>query len=77
MIDTKRLACLLWSYESDEPHTEGWESYFYPIVMKSDIDKCLNEEHDGDCIGKSSPCNRCYAEQVMHKAAWIVDHIND
>lgn len=77
MINAKRLACLLWSYEADEPHEGEWESYFYPKVTESDLDKHLAEDHEGDCIGEPSPCNRCYAEQVMHKASWLAERLNE
>lgn len=76
MIDVKRLACLLWSYEADEPHAGEWESHFYPQVSETDLDMKLAEDHEGDCNGNPSPCDRCYAEQIIHKATWIAERLN-
>lgn len=73
----KRLACLLMSYEMDEPHADlpdlKDENPHYPEIDWDKIEKdFLNLEHDCLIPGNHG-CPRCFAEMIMHKAQWIVE----
>lgn len=67
-----RLAELLASYEMDEPHVEDPPGKgHYPPWTWAEIEGHLQAEHQGDCTGLPSPCLRCFAEAIVHKARWI------
>jgi hypothetical protein len=66
---TLELACLLASYEMDEPHTDASE--YYPLFTQKRFLEWLNSDHAGDCTKMPHPCNRCYADQIAYKANWI------
>lgn len=75
-----KLACWLASYEMDEPHVNlpdlvvGEENkQYYPEISPEKFQEWLVTEHHGDCIKLPSPCIRCYAEMVAHKAKWIYE----
>ena len=77
-----KLACLLASYEMDEPHVNlpdlvvGTEDkQHYPIISPDEFQKWLVTEHCGDCIKLPASCIRCYAEMVAHKAKWIASKL--
>lgn len=70
-----RLACLLLAYEVDEPHVnfpDGVQGeQYYPEITPESFITWLLSEHHGDCTKVPSPCIRCLAETVAHKAKWI------
>lgn len=72
-MDILKLACLLASYEMDEPHTgpHAKGEQHYPEFTEEQFRQWLSEPHQGDCTGLPAPCNRCYAEEAWHKAKWI------
>jgi hypothetical protein len=77
----KQLCCLLASYEMDEPHIPipGLfdEENLYPEFDWEKFEKnFLKTEHCGDCMGLPAPCNRCFGENILHKAKWIVERMN-
>lgn len=77
--DVKLLACLLASYEMDEPHVDlpdlKDEDSHYPEVDWEEFEGWMKEEHCGDCINLPAPCIRCYAEMILHKAKWIDERL--
>jgi hypothetical protein len=73
----QRLAELLASYEMDEAYTR---EFFEPNqahfnVAWADVERWLAGEHSGDCVDMPSPCPRCYAEDIVHKAKWITERL--
>lgn len=78
MIEWMELCCLLASYEMDEPHTGVYasEAVYYPEITPEEFQNWLDSEHHGDCVKISSPCIKCFAEQIAHKAHFIVDRIH-
>lgn len=69
------LACLLWTYEADEPHTGKWESGHYPEITWGRLSGYLTQEHCGDCTNQPAACVRCEAEDVVHKAKWLLERM--
>jgi hypothetical protein len=49
------------------------QTYFN--IAWADVEEWLAEEHCGDCTGLPSPCPRCYAEDIVHKAKWITERL--
>lgn len=77
------LACLLAAYEMDSPHVSSpdldvgeEDKQHYPDVSKEDFKKWLESDHCGDCIKLPAPCIRCFANDIYHKAKWILDRFN-
>ena len=73
-----RLAALLASYEMDEPHAQlpdlnqnGEAGQRYPDITEDKFVEWMRTPHGGDCTGLPSPCIRCFAEMVWHKANWL------
>lgn len=73
----RRLACLLASYEMDEPHAGKWadQPQHYPDFDWPTLEKWLGEEHGGDCINMPAPCHVCFAVDAWHKAQWIAERL--
>ncbi len=83
-ITAMSLAVLLASYEMDEPHAklpdlnqEGESGQQYPEISERQLFEWLQSPHSGDCTGKPSPCIRCFAEMVWHKANWLCERLED
>ena len=81
-----KLACLLASYEMDEPHIKSKNitqaakhkdenDQYYPNITPDEFLKWLATDHLGDCTGLPSPCIRCLAECLAHKTKWIAARI--
>lgn len=68
----RRLAELLGSYESDEPHESDEINGHYPDVPVGDW---LLLAHEGDCTGLPATCLRCFAENVTRKARWLAERL--
>ena len=77
----ERLAELLWAYEMDEPHHGDWDEGLrpiYPQITWAQIQKHLEEPHQGDCINRwetTATCVRCVAEAIVHKSEWIMGQL--
>lgn len=72
-MKVEQLAEALWRYEADAPYLEGEvvpDTGDYPF---SQLEQWSREPHDGDCTGVEKPCCRCFAEQLLHKARWLVE----
>ena len=65
------LACLLLSYEADEPHGQPDDSEEYPERSQALLTEWLSSDHFGDCTNQPNTCMRCVAEQALHKAKWL------
>lgn len=79
-----KLACLLASYEMDDPHVSlpgldvGDESkQKYPEITPEKFKRWMESEHNGDCVNLPAPCIRCYADMIAHKAKWIAGKLKN
>lgn len=78
----QKLACLLASYEMDEPHVNSpgldvgpEQKQHYPEFTPDQVREWLSVPHEGDCIRQCQPCRRCYMEAVAHKARWLAGRL--
>lgn len=78
--EVKKLACLLYTYEADEPHAPppgffSHASVIYPKVTWEQLNTWLGSPHDGDCTKQAHTCMRCVADQIWHKAKWLAKNL--
>lgn len=66
----RRLAILLWQYESDEPYAADEPPREFSTTWE-EIETALADEHCGDCTKQPAPCITCYAEMIWRKAQWL------
>jgi hypothetical protein len=68
-----QLASILLSYEIDEPHFgEKWN---YSPFLPSQIQDWEKEEHCGDCTHEPQPCTKCLIDELLYKAEWLINHL--
>ena len=72
-FNLKTLSVLLANYESDEPYKEGEKP---PDMWTWDrIQEELKKKHYGDCTQAPQTCMRCFMENVVKKAKWILSQL--
>lgn len=71
-VSPKYLRRILMQYEMDEPYfSMGGSPDVNKLPTEEEFERYLGEPHSGDCINLPSPCMRCFAEEINHKAEWI------
>ena len=74
-INIKELSVLLANYEQDEPYKNG-ESPPDLWTWKK-IQWELSRPHHGDCTNEPMTCMRCFMEEVVKKAKWILGQLQE
>ncbi len=76
-MDRWDLARLIMMYDSDGPHFDLEQSeQYYPEVTIGQLREYLAEKHCGDCTNMPMTCMRCFAEDALHQADWLLDRLH-
>ena len=74
IVNVGRLAELLADWECDCPYRDG-EEPTTPNWKWAHLQVFSQEDHHGDCTNEPFTCNRCFAEEIVNKARWIISQL--